>query len=121
MPENNLLPALMSAAARFNEAGRELYLDFLPDLRRWETITDLVGAVRLGMWFRLPDGREMVFEVTLRPGEDHRWTAGAAITLDDDLLRLPDVETTDPAAVLDRYVDQLLQPARWHLSQAITG
>jgi hypothetical protein len=116
----DLLPALMAAAERFSIAGRELYLDFLPNLRSWQSITDLVGAVRLGMWFTLPDGREMVFELTLRPEHDGVWAIGGAITLEDDtLLRLQEAGTGEPAALLERYADDLLQPARWHLDQAI--
>ncbi|GIH22382.1 hypothetical protein Aph01nite_06920 [Acrocarpospora phusangensis] len=116
----DLLPALMSAAERFSIAGRELYLDFLPNLRAWHPITDLVGKVRLGMWFTLPDGREMVFEVILRPDRDGTWTIGGGITLEDDsLLQLPEAETAEPAGLLERYADDLLQPARWHLDQAV--
>jgi hypothetical protein len=116
----DLLPALMTAAERFTIAGRELYLDFLPNLRAWHPITDLVGAVRLGMWFTLPDGREMSFEVILRPHAPGAWTIGGGITLEDqELLRLQEIETGTPAAVLNRYADDLIMPARWHLDQAI--
>ncbi|GAA0442830.1 hypothetical protein Acor_82180 [Acrocarpospora corrugata] len=116
----DLLPALMAAAERFTVAGRELYLDFLPNLRAWQPVTDLVGQVRLGLFFTLPDGREMLFELILRPDPAGTWTITGGITLEEDtLLALPEVETTSPAGLLDRYADDLLMPARWHLDQAI--
>lgn len=110
--------ALISAAERFSDAGRELFLDFLPGLSRWEPITDLVGGARLGLRFWLPDGRELVLEVSMR--KRRQWVIGGAVTLDDeDVLRLPDAPADDPSPLLAAYADQLLGTARWHIGEAL--
>ncbi|WP_030457066.1 hypothetical protein [Herbidospora cretacea] len=114
---DDLLRAVMAAASAFSEAGRDLYLDFHPDVRRWSPITDLVGKVRLGVSYTLPDGRELVCEVRLRPdGPD--WTVDGTVDLDgEELLLLPE----GPAHLLGDYTEQVLEPARRHLDEALRG
>ncbi|GAB1824353.1 hypothetical protein [Herbidospora sp. RD11066] len=107
----------MASASAFSEAGRDLYLDFHPDVRRWSPITDLVGRVRLGVSFTLPDGRELVCEVRLEP-RGREWAVEGSVDLDgEELLHLPEAA----GHLLGHYTEQVLEPARRHLDDALTG
>lgn len=127
MSADDLLLAVMSAAARFSETGHALYLDFSPDVRRWEPIARLVGTVRIGMAFLLPDGREMSFDVSLRPTAGGRWAVGGGVTLDESEhaevpldFRMDEAETEEPAALLGEYTEQLAERSRWLLGEALS-
>ncbi|WP_061294898.1 hypothetical protein [Herbidospora cretacea] len=114
---DDLLRAVMASASAFSEAGRDLYLDFHPDIRRWSPITDLVGRVRLGVSFMLPDGRELVCEVRLVP-RGQAWHVEGTVDLDgEELLHLPEA----PEHLIGLYTEQVLEPARRHLDEAVTG
>ncbi|WP_432929026.1 hypothetical protein ACQPZZ_03970 [Microbispora sp. CA-135349] len=115
-----LLSALMRTAARFSEMGRSVSRDFFPHVRV-EPVCDLAGpAVRLGAALALP-GHDLVFETAVAVG-DGTFGVRGDLVLDgeEEILVLPPVETADPlacAALLDRYADELLTPARWHVQR----
>lgn len=117
-----LLKALMRTAARFSEMGRSVSRDFFPHVRA-EPVTDLAGpAVRLGAALALP-GHDLVFEAAVRVG-DGTFGVRGDLVLDgeEEILVLPSVETADPVAcadLLDRYADELLTPARWHVQRLL--
>lgn len=117
-----LLKALMRTAARFSEMGRSVSRDFFPHVRA-EPVSDLAGpVVRLGAALALP-GHDLVFETAVAAGEGTFGVRGGLV-LDgeEEILVLPQVETADAlacAALLDRYVDELTTPARWHVQRLI--
>ncbi|XVQ86721.1 hypothetical protein ACQP2K_04660 [Microbispora siamensis] len=117
-----LLEALMRTAARFSEMGRSVSRDFFPHVRV-ERVSDLAGhAVRLGAALALP-GHDLVFETAVAVAEG-TFSVRGDLVLDgeEQILVLPSVETADPvacAAMLDRYVDELTTPARWHVQRLL--
>ncbi|MEU6414830.1 hypothetical protein [Microbispora sp. NPDC046933] len=117
-----LLEALMRTAARFSEMGRSVSRDFFPHVRV-EPVSDLAGpAVRLGAALALP-GHDLVFETAVAVGGG-AFSVRGDLVLDGEekILVLPPVETADPvacAAMLDRYVDELTTPARWHVQRLL--
>ncbi len=106
----------MRTAARFSETGRSLSDANFPHVR-WSPISDLAGrAVRLGLELTLP-GHEIVFELSVAVGTDGGFAVRGEIVLDgeDVFLDLPPAEAADVTActaMLDRYADELIAPAR---------
>ncbi|GAA4589228.1 hypothetical protein GCM10023194_42940 [Planotetraspora phitsanulokensis] len=117
-----LLRALLRTAALFTETGRSVSQDHFPHVR-WMPVSDLGGhAVRLGLELELL-GHELVFEI--RAGlEEDRFTIEGDLVLDGELvqLALPPAATADVGrfvSVLDRYAEELTEPARAHVGALV--
>lgn len=110
--ESRAAAGLLEALSRAAEIFAELHHPYV----RSETFSYPIppAGTRTGIVFTLPDGREVVFAVTVLAAPDAFHVEGEAIVEDQVLIALPRKSAPDirgGLAVLDDYVAELAAPA----------